>query len=304
MAIVWLNGDLIDESEAMLPIRDTGILHAAGVFTTLRSYGGVVFRLAQHLRRVRESCDALSIPLQYADDDLQAVAEEVLARNNLADARLRLTITRGSAQEDPERGLRLVPAAFLTAAPLEPYPQEYYQRGMTVAVLETQKLNPYDQQAGHKTLNYFSRLAGLRAANSKGAGEALWFNVHNFLESGSISNVFLIKNGALITPPTNAELVDPTVKDLTAYPRSSVLPGITRQAIFELARDAQIGVKLASLTINDLLEADEVFLTNSIMEIMPVGRIERRVIGNDQAGPITQQLSRGLRQLIARETLS
>src|SRR4051812_8933282 len=108
MAIVWLNGDLIDESEAALPIRDTGVLHAAGVFTTMRSYGGTVFRLAQHLRRVRESCEALSIPLQYDDEDLKTVAEEVLARNNLADARLRLTVTRGSAREDPEHGMRLV----------------------------------------------------------------------------------------------------------------------------------------------------------------------------------------------------
>ncbi len=302
MAIVWLNGDLIDESEAALPIRDTGIIHAAGVFTTMRSYGGVVFRLAQHLRRIRGSCDALSIPLQYTDQDLTTVAEEVLARNELKSARLRLTVTRGSAEQDPEHGLRLVPSVFLTAAGLEPYPAEYYERGMTAIVLDAQKLNPYDLQAGHKTLDYFSRLASLRAANQKGAGEALWFNVHNFLESGSISNVFIVKDGELITPPTNAELSDPVVAQLTAYPKSSVLPGVTREAVFELARNAQIGVKLASITINDLLDADEVFITNSIMEIMPVCRIERRVIGDDKPGAMTKDLSKALREIVTTET--
>lgn len=304
MAIVWLNGDLIDESEAALPIRDTGILHAAGIFTTMRSYGGKVFRVAQHLQRLRASCDALSIPLQYSDRDLATVVEEVLARNELRDARLRLTITRGSAQEDPEHGLRLVPSVFLTATLLDPYPQEYYERGMTVTVLDQQKLNPYDQQAGHKTLNYLSRLAGLRSANQKGAGEALWFNVHNFLESGSISNIFLVKDGELLTPPTNAELADQAVADLTAYPKSSVLPGIMRGAVIDVARQLSIGVKLASLTINDLLSADEVFITNSIMELVPVCRIERRVIGDDKPGPVTKMLSKSLNELISAEVAS
>jgi branched-chain amino acid aminotransferase len=305
MATVWINGELMNESEAMLPIRDTGILHAAGVFTTMRSYGGVVFRLAQHLQRIRQSCEALAIPLQYSDEDLTTVAQEVLARNNLTDARLRLTITRGSAQVDPEHGLRLVPSAFLTATQLEPYPAELYQRGITAVVLDDMKLNPYDVQAGHKTLNYFSRLAGLRAANAKGAGEALWFNVQNFLESGSISNVFLVKAGTLITPPTSAELADPDVaKHTTAYVKTCVLPGITRGAILELARAANLPVSVRSVTINDLLDAEEVFVSNSIMEIMPIGRIERRVIGDDKPGPLTRQLTASLRELITRETIS
>jgi branched-chain amino acid aminotransferase len=301
MAIVWLNGELLHESEAMLPIRDTGVLHAAGVFTTMRSYGGVVFRLAQHLQRIRQSCEALSIPLSYNDAELTTVVEEVLARNDLQDARLRLTVTRGSAREDPEQGLRLVPSVFLTATQLEPYPPEYYQRGMTAVVLDQQKLNPYDLQAGHKTLNYFSRLAGLRDANAKGAGEALWFNVNNFLESGSISNVFIVKNSALIIPPTNSELADADVAKQTAYPKSSVLPGIMRGAVLDVARQSNVDVKLGSITINDLLDADEVFVTNSIMEIMPICRIERRVIGEDKPGPVTRQLTKALRDLISAE---
>src|SRR5688500_1350141 len=191
MPTVWLNGAFVDEAEASVSLRDTGLLHAAGVFTTMRANGGRVFRLDAHLLRLRGSCEALFIPLLPKDEALVSAVDELLKRNELTDARLRLTVTRGMAEQDPIHGLRLTPTVFLTAAALEPYPAEYYAKGLTVILLDDQKLNPYDVQAGHKTLNYVSRLAALRSANQRGAGEALWFNVHNYLQGGSISNVFL-----------------------------------------------------------------------------------------------------------------
>lgn len=291
MSIVWLNGNFVDESAASISVRDTGLLHAAGVFTTMRAYSGGVFRLADHLARLRRSCDHLYVPLQYKDDALTQAVEELLARNNLQDARLRLTVTRGWAQQDPLHGLRLEPTVLLTAADFEPYPADYYQRGMTVVVLNEQKLNPYDIQAGHKTLNYFSRLAALRDANQRGGGEALWFNVHNYLQSGSISNVFLIKAGQLFTPPTPEELLDKAIAAVVPYPKSATLPGITRKVVLELAAGAGIPAAPAALTIDDLLAADEVFITNSIMGLMPVCRIERHAVGADKPGPLTLKLS-------------
>src|SRR5689334_6851846 len=226
MSFAWMNDAFVDEAEAAVSIRDTGLLHAAGVFTTMRSYGGRVFRLPDHLRRLRDSCEALFVPLPHKDEVLTRAADDLLKRNELEAARLRLTVTRGASSQDPLHGLRLEPTVILTAAPFEPYPEEYYQRGMTVILLDEQKLNPYDLQAGHKTLNYFSRLSALREANRRGAGEALWFNVHNYLQSGSVSNVFVVKHGELITPPTNAELRDEAVRAATPYPRSNVLPGV------------------------------------------------------------------------------
>ena len=203
MPTVWLNGKFVDEAEASVSLRDTGLLHAAGVFTTMRSYGGKVVRaIADHLRRLRDSCEALFIPLQYKDDAAGAAAAEAARRATSSPTRrLRLTVTRGTATPGPAarhaaRADRLphgAPSSSRTRA-------EYYQRGLTVMLLDEQKLNPYDLQAGHKTLNYFSRLAALREANRRGAGEALWFNVHNYLQSGSISNVFIVKDGALVTP--------------------------------------------------------------------------------------------------------
>src|SRR4051794_24110449 len=282
MPSTWINGSFVDDDTATVSIRDTGLLHAAGVFTTMRSYGGAVFRLAEHLHRVRDSCEALFIPLTFTDAALIDAVQNLLSKNGLQDARLRLTVTRGQAIQDPIHGLRLEPNVFLTAAPLEPYPAEFYERGMTVILLDEQKLNPYDIQAGHKTLNYFSRLAALREANRRGAGEALWFNVHNYLQSGSISNVFVVKEGKLLTPPTAIELREPAVREAMPYPRSAVLPGIMRAAVISVARDAGIEVVPTAIDVNALLAADEVFLTNSIMQIMPVCRLERSAVANER----------------------
>jgi branched-chain amino acid aminotransferase len=287
---VWLNGNFIDESSASISLRDTGLLHGAGVFTTMRSYAGRVFRLDQHLRRLRDSCEALFVPLQHKDEALRDAVAELLSRNELADARLRLTITRGTAQTDPLHGTHLQPNVFLTASPLEPYPQDFYEHGLTIYLLDEQKLNPYDMQAGHKTLNYLSRLAALREATRRGAGEALWFNVHNYLQSGSISNVFIVKDGLIVTPPTNAELREARVAEATKYPKSAVLPGVTRGAVIEMATTEALEVKLTSVDVNELLDADEVFLTNSVMQVMPVSRIEQKVIGAGKPGPTTSRL--------------
>jgi branched-chain amino acid aminotransferase len=303
MPSVWHNGSLIDEDSAAISIRDTGLLHGAGVFTTMRADGGRVFRLSGHLARLRASCEALFIPLQYPDALLADAVASLLKANELPDARLRLTVTRGSAANDPVHGLRLEPNVLLTATQLEEYPSEFYERGLTVMLLDQQKLNPYDLQAGHKTLNYLSRLAALREANRRGAGEALWFNVHNYLESGSISNVFIVSGGQLLTPPTPAELSDGELRQSIPYARSAVLPGITRSAVIDLATAAGIPVRHAAITVNLLLEAEEVFLTNSIMRIMPVCRIERSAIGTDRPGDITRGLMEKLSAAVANETL-
>jgi branched-chain amino acid aminotransferase len=288
MSTAWLNGNLVDEDAPNISLRDTGLLHAAGVFTTMRAAGGRVFRLEEHLRRLRKSCDALFVPLQFSDADLASAVDEVLRHNDLADARMRLTVTRGQATTDPLHGTHLTPNCALTATDLQPYPAEYYQRGLTVMLNDEQKLNPYDMQAGHKTLNYFSRLSALREAVRRGAGEALWFNVHNYLQSASVANVFVVKGGALVTPPTADDLRDPAIAAACPYPKSNVLPGVVRGAVLDLATANSIPVRIEAMTVNHVLEADEVFLTNSIMQIMPVGRVEQHVVGDGTPGPVTR----------------
>jgi branched-chain amino acid aminotransferase len=302
MLKVWMNGLLVDQDSAAISIRDTGLLHGAGVFTTMSASAGKVFRLHAHLSRLRNSCEALFIPLKFTDAVLTEAVTSLLTINKLSEARLRLTVTRGSAVQDPLHGLRVEPNVVLTATEMEEYPAEFYERGLTVMLLDEQKLNPYDLQAGHKTLNYLSRLAALREANRRGAGEALWFNVHNYLESGSISNVFLVKDGKLLTPPTPQELREPSLREALPYSRSAVLPGITRAAVLELAKSNGIDVRLMAINVTTLLEADEVFLTNSIMRIMPVCRIERSAVGNEKPGPLTLDLTERFKSLVANET--
>ncbi|HEY8748643.1 MAG TPA: aminotransferase class IV [Tepidisphaeraceae bacterium] len=301
MPQVWFNGQFIDESDAHVSIRDAGLLHGAGVFTTMRSYGGNVFRIADHLARLRASCEALFIPLNYKDEVLTHACVELLGRNTLLDARLRLTITRGAVSQDPLHGMRVEPNVFLTAAILEPYPPEYYLKGLTAILLDEQKLNPYDIQAGHKTLNYFSRLAALREANRRGGGEALWFNVNNYLQSGSISNVFIVEAGKLVTPPSAVELREQSIARDTPYSKSNVLPGVTRGVVIELAKQIGIETQIAGVDVNRLLGADEVFLTNSIMGVMPVCRLERKAVGNEKPGELTGKIAGAYAEMVAGE---
>jgi branched-chain amino acid aminotransferase len=296
MPTLWLNNTFVDDATAAISLRDTGLLHAAGVFTTMKALGGRVVRLDAHLARLRTSCDALAIPLPFDDAALTSVATELINRNGLTDARMRLTVTRGSVAGDPASGFQ--PTVFMTAAELQPYPPQLYERGMTVVLVDDQKLNPYDVQAGHKTLNYLSRLAALRSANLRSAGEALWFDVHNYLQSGSISNVFIVKDRLITTPPTPTDMQDPEINAATPYPRSAVLPGITRQAVIDLARSEGMTVLTRAIDINTLLAADEVFVTNSMMDIMPVCRIERQAVGDDLPGPVTKKLAGLLRKAI------
>ncbi len=293
MSDAWINGAFVPEAEAMVSIADAGLLHAAGVFTTMRAAGGEVIRIDQHLQRLRRSCEALYVPLQHDNEALRSAARQLLERNDLSEARLRLTVTRGHARRDPLHGESFRPTCILTGEALAGYPPEFYERGLTVVLNSDQKLNPYDIQAGHKTLDYFSRFAALREATRRGAGESLWFNVHNFLQGGSISNVFIVEEidggPALVTPPTNDDLKEEPVKRSCPYPRSNALPGVTRAAVLEWARSEGIGIQRLPIDVNRLLAAREVFLTNSIMGVMPVTRLEQQEVGDGTPGEITRR---------------
>jgi branched-subunit amino acid aminotransferase/4-amino-4-deoxychorismate lyase len=173
----------------------------------------------------------------------------------------------------------------------------YFEDGITVLIAQP-GANPFDAMAGHKTLAYWSRLRTLRQAASvrgAGAGEAIWLNVSNHLASGAISNLFLVKDGQLLTPIARGEESE---KGLPA----PVLPGITRAAVIELAEGLGVTVKRQMLSIDDLLDADEVFLTNSSWHILPVSRVEKSPIGQGKAGDLTRRLRTDLLKLIERET--
>ncbi len=274
---VLLNGRMMDADEASVSVHDSGFLHGAGLFETLRAYERTPFRYVQHLDRLLASAKALNLPVDAEMLPTLTDARRVIAENNLTDARVRLTVTAGPLRLDaldaqPE------PTVLLTAVPIKPYPPEFYAEGMTVMISDYRQSGS-DPLCGHKATAYFARLCALREAQKKGCAEALWFTVANLLAEGSISNVFLVKDNVLRTPPLD----------------TPVLPGITRAAVLELAREAGHKTEEIPLTINDLLDADEVFVTNSGFEVVPVVRVERRKIADEQPGPMTKRLLEGYR---------
>ncbi len=267
---VVLNGRLVDGSQATVSVFDAAVLHGVGLFETIRAYGGRVFRLNAHLERMRRSAEALKLPLAVDAQPIRASIEQVMAANRLSDARLRVTLTPGATVRPGGGEGPGEPTLLVTGVATAAYPVQYYEQGMTV-LISAFRQSAGDPLAGHKTTCYWPRLAALREAHDKGCGESLWFTTDNLLAGGSISNVFIVRDGVLLTPPIG----------------TPVLPGTVRAFILEAATRAGPEAREAPLTINDLLDADEVFLTNSAMEVMPVCRVERKPIGNEKPGPVT-----------------
>lgn len=275
---IYLNGRLVEADQACVRVTNPALLHGVGLFETLRAYAGRPFLLERHIERMQSSAKALNMPLSAAMTQIPSAIDEVIEANRLSEARLRFTVTPpGSSEADDQ------PSLIVRGEPTTGYPGGLYERGMTVGICERYRQSGADPLAGHKTTSYFPRLVALRDVQDRGCGEVLWFTPDNRLAEGSMTNVFLVKAGRLRTPPLD----------------TPVLPGVTRAMVIELAIKEGLAVDQQPCTINDLLDADEVFVTNAIMEIMPVSQVERRAIGNQRVGEITSRISRAYRELAA-----
>jgi len=285
--LVYVAGDLVPAAEARISALDAGVLLGAGLFETLRTYGGQPFRLGAHLARLRASGEFFRIFVRETGAEITAAIARLLEANGLTDARVRLTATRGpltAAVDDDEAP----PATLIiTAGPMTPYPAELYEKGATVVVSDI-RVSPDDPTVYHKTTGYLRNLLALRDAHRARATEALIFNTKGRLAEGSLSNAFIVSGGRLLTPPVEEGL----------------LAGITRAAVLELAAEVGVPAEQKPLSAREVLDADELFLTNSIMEVLPVGRVERKEIGGGLPGPVTKQLAEAYKALVARETIS
>jgi branched-subunit amino acid aminotransferase/4-amino-4-deoxychorismate lyase len=280
-AKVHLNGKLVDLHKAAVSVSNPSLLHGVGLFETLRTYEGHPFRLAQHVARLRASALKLNMPIGEVVDQIPAAVQEVLRANQLRNARIRFTVSPPGPHQTA-----LEPMLMVAGEETGGYPAELYEQGMTVYLCDEYRQSRQDPLAGHKTTSYFARLLALRNAQERGCGEALWFTPDNLLAEGSISNVFLVKNGRLVTPPLD----------------TPVLPGVTRAALLELADQAGMPADQKPCSVSDLLDADEVFLANGIMEVMPVTRVEKKPLGGEKPGPVTRQLAASYRELVRRES--
>ena len=282
----WVNGQYVERTDAHLSVFDASVQHGIGLFETMTASHAGVYRLDDHLRRLDTSArqlgltDTLRIPALYDLVNRVVEAGELQAGER---ARVRLTITGGDLNLLRPSGPGPVdPTIAVHVQPATPYPDALFEQGGRAVISDT-RVNPLDPTQGHKTINYWWRLRELQIAASKQAAEAIVFSITNHICSGAVSNLFIVKDGALHTPIARGEEVDGSMP-------SAVLPGITRGAVLEFAESRGIAASTRMLSIDDLLAADEVFLTNSSWGVLPVVGVEAETIGEGQPGPLTLDL--------------
>lgn len=301
--LVWLNGEFVERDDARVSAFDAGFQHGVGLFETMRAANGRIFRPHAHLQRLLTSSRELHLTERLQLEPMAEALQLVLQRNEMDDARVRLSLTGGDLNMLQQRAESVAdPTLLIVPQPPTPYPDEFFTNGVRTMIAHGRE-NPLDTMAGHKTLNYWPRIHALQIAGQHQASEALWFTVSNHLSSGSVSNIFLVKNEQLMTPIARDEEREIAGEAGAALP-STVLPGVTRSAVMDLAQGMRIGVERRMLDIEDLLGADEVFLTNSSWGVLPVIGVEQETIADGNVGPLTTELRQRYLALVEEETTS
>ena len=270
MIKVMLNGKFLDIKKAKISIFDRSFLYGDAVFETMRSYAGIVFKLDEHLARLMDSLKALRIKRIYKKDYLKEAVYKTLNANKLKSAYVRLVITRGEGRFGIGYKDTFTPNLVITAKNFEGYPEWIFSKGISAKITGVQ--NEYSALSKIKTANYLNFILARFNAQDAGFDEAILTNTKGHITEGATSSIFLVKSDSVITPSI----------------KSGVLPGITRSVIIGIAGKLKIPVKEKVVTRRELAEADEVFLTNSLAEVLPVTRINSKRIGTGSVGRITK----------------
>ena len=272
MADIYLNGRFVPERHARISVLDRAVQLGDGLFETIRGHSGRPAFLKEHLERIRHSASFLKIPFRHTDDELRAIMIELCRRNGASEARIRLTLTRGVLPDTLSIAAGK-PALIATAEPYTPHPPRKYEEGCSLSV-STTRLCSRSPLCLHKTLNYLEFLLAREEAARAGADEALLLNEKDNVAECSSANIFCVKRGEILTP------------DIA----SGILPGVVRAAAIRLSAAEGLRVGEAPLALEELLQAQEVFITSSLRGIMPVGRIGDKAFGLER--PLTRLLSR------------
>ena len=268
---VFLNGRIIDASRATVSVYDRGLLYGDGLFETMRAYNGVAFAIEEHFHRLRTSADILGLPIP--DLDWPATIAELLKKNGLTkhDASVRLTITRGPAEPQVLPPDLPRPTTILMVRPVDPEIAQHRTHGVKVALLP---FSCHGFIPEHKSLNYLPAVVGKVLASYHGAYEGLF--VHNdHVTEGTTTSVFIVRDGALWTAP-----------------EGGILPGVTRRLVIDLACRNKLRVLEREITTTELRLADEAFLTSSMIEIIPIVRVDEAALGKGRPGPLTIKLQK------------
>ncbi len=279
--IVYLDGSFLPRSAAKISPFDHGFLYGYGLFETMRAYNGHIPFLDRHLARLERSAQLLGLASKLAGYNLERGCRETLRVNGLRDARLRLTVSGGEGEMVPDPSTCRRSTVLIVAQSYTPPPPQTYKKGFR-AVVAALRRNSQSPLSRIKSTNYLESLLAKVEAKAAGADEAIFLNDRGFLAEASTSNIFLVVGGVLLTPPL----------------MSGILPGITRQAVLELAPYQGITVKEQEVKLKDLFEAEEAFLTNSLLELMPLTEVEERPIGRRKPGTVTRRLMTAYKQLV------
>jgi len=271
---VYISGKFFDKENAKISVFDHGLLYGDGVFEGMRSYNGKVFRLREHMIRLWNSARALMIEIPITLEEMEAAVHETLKINNIQDGYIRLLVTRGVGTLGLDAHLCSDPQVVIIAAHLAMYPEELYEKGLDIVTASTVRTNPAMVSPQIKSLNYLNNVLAKIEGHLAGCAEVLMLNTKGEVAECSGDNVFIVRDGKLHTPP----------------PEAGILEGITRQTVIDIAIDMGITVKELPMTRYDIFTADECFLTGSGAELIPVVKLDGRLIGDGKPGVMTKKL--------------
>jgi len=262
--ICYLNGKYVAFDQACLPLNDLGIVRGYGVFDFMRTYNGVPFKLREHVQRLQKSAKIIGLSLPWPTEELEAIAQDTLGRNNFPEANIRIVVTGGSSSDFITPLGQ--PSLMIIITPASEYPREYYEQGVKAIAVQIERLLPTA-----KSLNYISAIGALQEAKLTNAVEALYVNQQGHVLEGTTTNFFVFRDSQIITPKDN------------------ILNGITREVIFELAKD-RFEIVEQPIYYNDLSSFDEAFITATNKEIMPIVQVDELHISKGKPGENTQLL--------------
>src|SRR5688572_3431268 len=280
-ATVNVNGRISNERDAVISVFDHGFLYGEGIYETLRTYNGRPFLYDRHVRRLRASAAMITLDIPFTDDQLASHIRETTAATSLdgAEAYIRVLVTRGVGELTYDIKATPTPSVVIIVKPLVEPPAETYERGVRVALVDVVRNHPASVNPMIKSNNLLNQALAGQEAIRRGAFEGVMRNYRGELTECTTANLFVVRDGVALTPPLE----------------SGLLPGITREFLFEVGRDVGVPVREQVLRDDDLLSADEAFLTSTTREAVPIVRVDDRTIGTGKPGPVTQTLLKGFR---------
>jgi branched-chain amino acid aminotransferase group I len=288
--IVYLNGSLVPRSMARISVFDHGFLYGYGLFETMRAYHGKIFLLERHIKRLSGSAEVIGLGEKLAGIDLGKACRDTLEANKLREARVRLTVTNGESDALPWTDAGGKPTVVVTARPYTPFSAEKYGEGFRVGIASVRRCRQ-SVVASMKSVNYLASVMARMEAAGHGLDEALLLNDDGYIAEGGGCNVFFVRDSRLVTPALN----------------SGILPGVTREVVMELAASLGIETSQGTVGIGVIRKCDEAFVTNAVIEIMPVTEVRDESgnsvsIGGGKPGKVTRQLIEAYRERVERET--